>query len=373
MGGIYIHIPFCKQACTYCNFHFSTSISRASEMVAAIVQEIVLRKHEFNIPIQTIYFGGGTPGILSLVALQKIVDAIKQCANLVELKEFTIEVNPDDMNEAKLKGLLDMGCNRLSVGTQSFYKEDLLFMNRSHDEHSAINCISTAQAVGFKNISIDLIYGYPLLTDEKWMNNLNMAKQMGVSHISSYALTVEAKTLLAHQIKKKMTTPLDQAQAAHQFQLLMQWAKQNNIQHYEISNFAIDYNYALHNTNYWKGVKYIGIGPSAHSYNGKEVRQWNIAHNAHYIKSINDGKLPITEEVLSSKDIINESIMLGLRTQWGVHTPLLQQRMTQEQWTVFNNYINTNQRYFIIENNSIKLNDDGKLFADRIASDLFVC
>jgi oxygen-independent coproporphyrinogen III oxidase len=341
-------------------------------MVDAIVQEIFLRKQEFSTPLETIYFGGGTPGILSLEALQKIVDAIKQNVNIKELKEFTIEVNPDDMNEAKLKGLFALGCTRLSVGTQSFYKEDLVFMNRSHDEHAAKNCISIAQTLGFKNISIDLIYGYPLLTDEKWMHNLNTAKQMGVTHISSYALTVEAKTLLAHQIKNKITTPLDQAQAAHQFELLMQWAKQNDVQHYEISNFAVHHNYAVHNTNYWKGVKYIGIGPSAHSYNGYKLRQWNIAHNAQYIKSIKDGILPITEELLSDKDIINESIMLGLRTQWGIHAALLQQRMTPEQWTSFNNYIKTNQQYFIRENNSIKLNDAGKLLADGIASDLFV-
>ncbi|RZL14059.1 MAG: radical SAM family heme chaperone HemW, partial [Pedobacter sp.] len=269
MSGIYIHIPFCKKACHYCDFHFSTSLKYADEMVECICREIKFKKDRITGQIGSIYLGGGTPSILSKADLQKIFDAINQTYSVSADAEITIETNPDDLTAQKLKELKQLPVNRFSVGVQSFFNEDLVWMNRAHNADEAESCIKRSQDAGFENLTLDLIYGYSLLTDEKWETNIQKAIELSVPHISAYALTVEPKTALAHAIKTKKQTPVNDSQSASQFVFLMDKLKKAGFDHYEISNFAKPNSYAVHNTNYWKGVDYIGIGPSAHGFDGR--------------------------------------------------------------------------------------------------------
>ena len=372
MAGIYIHIPFCKKACNYCNFHFSTSLASKSHLIEAIKEELRLQASYLqNHAIDTIYFGGGTPSLLSAEELQSIFASIERYYSINELKEFTLEANPDDLDANYLNALQNTSVNRLSIGVQSFKEADLLFMNRAHSIQQVDYALKCAQDKGFTNISIDLIYGTPNLSMKEWEQHLNTMLTYEIPHFSSYGLTVEPKTTLAHQIKTKQLPALNPDEAAQQFLLLIDWAKENNFDHYEISNFGKPGAHAIHNTNYWKGIPYLGIGPSAHSFNHKS-RQWNIANNQVYIKSIlQDQTIPATVEELSIADQVNEYVMTSLRTMWGCdldkikntwHTTLdtviiekymQQQLLTQHQQTIF-------------------LSKQGKLFADAIAADLFI-
>ena len=372
MAGIYIHIPFCKKACNYCNFHFSTSLASKSHLIEAIKEELRLQASYLqNHAIDTIYFGGGTPSLLSAEELQSIFVSIERYYSINELKEFTLEANPDDLDANYLNALQNTSVNRLSIGVQSFKEADLLFMNRAHSIQQVDYALKCAQDKGFTNISIDLIYGTPNLSMKEWEQHLNTMLTYEIPHFSSYGLTVEPKTTLAHQIKTKQLPALNPDEAAQQFLLLIDWAKENNFDHYEISNFGKPGAHAIHNTNYWKGIPYLGIGPSAHSFNHKS-RQWNIANNQVYIKSIlQDQTIPATVEELSIADQVNEYVMTSLRTMWGCdldkikntwHTTLdtviiekymQQQLLTQHQQTIF-------------------LSKQGKLFADAIAADLFI-
>lgn len=374
MSGIYIHIPFCKQACHYCDFHFSTALHHKTDFLNALLKEIEIRKNYLNqnTPISTIYFGGGTPSLLEKKELDLIFNQLYKFYSIESNPEITLEANPDDLTKHKLAELADTPVNRLSIGVQSFFNEELKWMNRSHDASAAENCIVFAQDAGFNNISIDLIYGSPKLHNENWIANLEKSFSLNISHLSCYSLTVEEKTALAAFIKKDAALALNENQSAEQFAILMQLAAARNYDHYEISNFCREEKFSRHNSNYWKGIPYIGFGPSAHSYNGKS-RQWNKANNAVYIKEINQGNIPFEEEILKENQIYNEYIMLSLRTKWGVDIAYISTHFGDSYRTYFLKRIERHitettvtQMGFIFT-----LTPKGKFYADRVASDLF--
>ena len=372
MAGIYIHIPFCKQACHYCDFHFSTSLKYKDELLQLLIKEVQLQKGYFdNETIETIYFGGGTPSILSSDEISLLIGTITGLHTVASDAEITLEANPDDLHKEKLQSLRQTEVNRFSIGVQSFFDDDLRWMNRVHRANEAEAVVKRAQDAGFENLTVDLIYGYPLLTDQKWNYNLDKVFELDVPHISSYAMTVEPKTALASFIKKKKQPVMDDQQGAGQFILLMGAMQARGFEHYEISNFCKPGHYSRHNSNYWKGVKYLGIGPSAHSYNG-ETRQWNIANNAKYIQSLEIGDIPAETEILTETDRLNEYIMTSLRTMWGLNLNKLHSIAAGAPTEL----LIAARRYFdnqwIIQKDSvIYLTQTGKLYADSIASGLF--
>lgn len=374
MAGIYIHIPFCKQACHYCNFHFSLSLSRKNELIDAILFEIENRKTYLEGEvIKTIYIGGGTPSILDYDDLAKILDKIQTIYPKLEVEEFTIEANPDDLNSSKIKNFIKLGVNRLSIGIQSFHDTDLKYMNRVHNAKEALHSIYRSQDAGIDNISIDLIYGTPTMNHEQWKENLQTAFQSEVTHISAYALTVEPKTKLASLIKKKMIeTPVDEV-AYIQFQQMLEMMEQNQFEAYEISNFCKGEQYSKHNTSYWKGIAYIGFGPSAHSYNGVS-RQWNISNNIKYIRDIQTPSAYYESEILSINNQVNEYIMTSLRTKWGMDLKHIEQHFGA---SIKESIINTlekeiSKEYYEIMDGVVYLSKAGKFMADGIASNLFM-
>jgi len=372
MAGIYIHIPFCKQACHYCDFHFSTSLKYKDELLQALVKEIQLQKNYLNgETIETIYFGGGTPSLLSADEINLLISTITALHTVSSNAEITLEANPDDLNKEKLQALRQTEINRFSIGIQSFFDDDLVWMNRVHRGNEAEASIKRAQDMGFENLTADLIYGYPLLNGSKWKYNLDKVFELGIPHVSSYSMTVEPKTALASFIKSKKQPAMDDQQSAEQFILLMDAMQEHGFEHYEISNFCKPGHYSRHNSNYWKGVKYLGIGPSAHSYNG-ETRQWNIANNAKYMQAIETGNIPAEIELLSETDRLNEYIMTSLRTIWGLDLDKLNSIAAASS----NQLITAARRFFdnqwVVQKDSvIYLTQTGKLYADTIASGLF--
>ena len=317
MAGIYLHIPFCKQACNYCDFHFSTTMKMKVDFVKAIIQEIELRKDVFaNKFISSIYFGGGTPSLLSKEELDMIFEKLYKSFTINADAEITLEANPDDLNFDKILQLKDTPINRLSIGVQSFRDEDLKYMNRAHTAIEALNSIKMAQDSGFQNITIDLIYGTPGMSNEDWKYNLRKSFSLNLPHISSYALTVEEKTPLYYQILKNNIDPVDEQQSADQFKILIDEMLRYDYEQYEISNFCKDNSYSKHNTSYWKKDHYLGLGPSAHSYFGNS-RLWNVSNNVKYIKALSASQLPLVKENLNTQDMYNEYIMTSLRTKWG--------------------------------------------------------
>jgi len=379
MSGIYIHIPFCKQACHYCDFHFSTSMKKKDEMVLALAKEIAMRKNEFNLldsaqsdnQIETIYFGGGTPSVLSNEEINFLIAEVYKNYNVVENPEITLEANPDDLSSERIFELSKSPINRLSIGIQSFYEEDLKMMNRAHNSAEAKKCLEEATKY-FDNISLDLIYGIPGLTDEMWKQNIETALSFAIPHISSYALTVEPKTALRKLIDTgKIAEPQDEVASNH-FMILVDTLQKNGFIHYELSNFGKENYFSKNNSAYWLGKKYIGIGPSAHSYDG-EKRGWNIANNSLYIKSIQENILPIETEILSKSDRYNEYIMTGLRTIWGVSLHRIEQEFGLEYLDYLQKQVQKflNDDLVFIENNILKPTVKGKFLTDGIASDLF--
>ncbi len=373
MAGIYIHIPFCKQACHYCNFHFSTSLGQKDAMIEAIIHEIFLQKNYLNgQKIDTIYFGGGTPSLLSAEELMKIIDTIHQYFFINKNAEITLEANPDDLTETKIQSFKrHTPINRLSIGVQSFSEDDLRYMNRAHNAEESKKCIQNAQNQGFENLTIDLIYGSPTTSNEQWLQNLETVFELQIPHLSSYALTVEPKTILDKHIQKGITHAPDEEKSAQQFQILMSQTAKNNFEHYEISNFAKNGQYARHNTAYWTGNSYLALGPSAHSFDGRS-RQWNISNNALYIKSLANNKVPFEIEILTAAQQYNEYVMTALRTMWGCNL-----KKIQSQFPSFESYFLKNIATFVAQNNvfraddHFKLTPSGKLLADGIASALF--
>ncbi|MET0760476.1 MAG: radical SAM family heme chaperone HemW [Flavobacterium sp.] len=372
MSGIYIHIPFCKQACHYCDFHFSTSMKKKDGMVSALAKEIQMRKSEFeNEVVETIYFGGGTPSVLTSDEINFLINEVYQNYTVSENPEITLEANPDDLSNNRIVELSKSRINRLSIGIQSFFEEDLKMMNRAHNAEEAKRCLEEATK-HFDNISLDLIYGVPGMSNEKWKQNIETALSFGVPHISSYALTVEPKTALKKLIETgKIAEPKDEVAQEH-FMILAETLEANDFIHYELSNFGKENYFSRNNSAYWLGKKYLGIGPSAHSYDGIS-RSWNVSNNTIYLKSIQEDKLPNETEALSITDRYNEYIMTGLRTIWGVSLD----RIEKEFGTAYLDYLLQNAQKYLddqklfLENNILRTTKKGKFFSDGIASDLF--
>jgi oxygen-independent coproporphyrinogen-3 oxidase len=371
VAGIYLHIPFCKQACAYCNFHFTTSLRFKPELVDALVQEAVQEARYLSEPVSTIYFGGGTPSLLSLEELSRILDTIHQHYMVSPGAEITLEANPDDINAATLQGWKEAGINRLSIGVQSFREEELRWMNRAHTAEEAINCLQLAVAA-FDNITLDLIYGSPLLSDEEWKNQVDIATGLGIKHLSCYALTVEEKTPLQKQIALRQKAPVDPDRQARQFLLLLQWLREKGYEHYEVSNFARPGYRSRHNTAYWQGTPYLGLGPSAHSFNGRE-RRWNIANNNRYVAGIREGKPSRETEVLTPVEQLNETIMIALRAREGLDLGRIRAGWGEEEVTRILQDLTPyfNSGLALLKNEQVALTDEGMLMADGIASALF--
>lgn len=372
MAGIYIHIPFCKQACHYCDFHFSTSQKNRGAIIQALAQEIELQKSYLdNALIETIYFGGGTPSVLDVGEINFLLETIAKHHQVSRRAEITLEANPDDLSQDKVLQLRQTAINRFSIGIQSFFDEDLVWMNRAHRAAEAETSIKRVQDAGFENITADLIYGYPLLSADKWERNLNTLFSLNIPHLSAYSMTVEPRTALASQIKKKQSPPVNDAQSAEQFVYLMHRMQEQGFEHYEISNFGKPGKHSQHNSNYWKGIPYVGIGPSAHSFNG-DARQWNVANNALYLKSLSENNIPAELETLTTENRLNEYIMTSIRTMWGFSLEKLEsiERGTstiikkEAQAFIDNGWLTQQEQTFT-------LTPAGKLYADHIAAELF--
>lgn len=373
MSGIYVHIPFCKQACYYCNFHFSTTLHLKNELVQAICKEISLTcKDEKTDLIDTIYFGGGTPSILEIKEIEQIISTLDKHFIISPNAEITLEANPDDITGEKLRHWKETGINRLSVGIQSFSDAELKWMNRVHNAAHSLRCIEEIQEAGFTNFSVDLIYGSPLLTNEDWEKNTSIIIDQKIPHVSCYALTVEPSTALDKMIAQKKKEPVNAEKQSEQFLLLMSRMKEAGYEHYEISNFAKPGMRSKHNSSYWQGKKYYGFGPSAHSFDG-ERRRWNVSNNALYIKSIQKETIPFEEEVLTTNQQLNEYIMTSLRTLEGLDINFVHQKFGTEKIIALQSSITKWKESDKIKQwgDRVILTDEGKLFADGIAADLF--
>ena len=370
--GLYIHIPFCKQACHYCDFHFSTSLKKKNELVDALCSEIILRKGEIGETLETIYFGGGTPSLLEENELNQIFKTIYSNFSVVENPEITLEANPDDLTLEKLEMLSRSKINRLSIGVQSFFNEDLTLMNRAHNATEALLSLQLAKKY-FDNISIDLIYGMPGMSDDRWRENLQIALDLDIPHISSYALTVEPNTALKKFIDKGLIKPVDDEAAQAHFEILVETMEKAGFENYEFSNFGKPGYFSRNNTAYWTGKSYLGIGPSAHSFDGNR-RSWNINNNTLYIKKIEKNELPIERETLSVTDKYNEYVMTGLRTVWGVSL----NKITTDFGPKYSDYLlqqadkHLEEHLLFQDNDRIVVTRKGKFLSDGIASDLFL-
>ena len=377
MAGIYIHIPFCKQACNYCNFHFSTSLQLKDELIAAMIKEIHLVTEKVNHSsekelCETIYFGGGTPSLLSIKELNNILASLFSKFEIAKDAEITLEANPDDITAEKLQLWKKVGINRLSVGVQSFLDQELVWMNRAHSSADSLRCIDEIKNAGFSDYSIDLIYGSPLLNNQDWLNTIDTVINKNIPHISCYALTVEPKTALHKMIAQNKKESVDAEKQAEQFVLLMNQMEQAGYEHYEISNFSKPGRRSKHNSSYWQGKKYYGFGPAAHSYDGIK-RKWNVSNNALYIQSLKKNSIPSEEETLTSTQSINEYIMTSLRTIEGLDLEKINSLFGTNH---INQLLNSSKKYIqsekiIQQNNRLILTKQGKLFADGIAADLF--
>ena len=373
MAGIYIHIPFCKQACTYCNFHFSTSLKLRERVLEALLTELESRHSELNNSIvETIYLGGGTPSLLTITEIAEIFEVIYRWYSVDSSPEITLEANPDDLTDDKIEELYSSLINRLSIGTQSFFDKDLQYMNRVHNADEAYRSIAEARNIGFDNITIDLIYGTPTLSNDNWESNLLKVEELGVPHLSAYQLTVEPRTALAAFIQKGTAQPPEDIVAVEQFNLLMAWAAQNEFEHYEISNLCKPGYRSRHNSSYWQGKPYLGIGPAAHSFNGTK-RSWNVANNSRYIKMISAHQSAIDGvEELNLSQQYNEYVMTGLRLSEGV-SEIGVSRFGVKYLEHFTECIReyVEKQYVEEIQGSYRLTRDGKPFADRVASDCF--
>ena len=371
-SGIYIHIPFCKQACYYCDFHFSTSLKKKDELIKALVKEIELRRTELqNQTVETIYFGGGTPSLLSNEELDLLINSVHNNFQVSENPEITLEANPDDLSKNKIIELSKSSINRLSIGIQSFFERDLKLMNRAHNAEEAIKCLSVATR-HFNNISVDLIYGIPDLSNNQWIENIETVLSYNIPHISSYALTVEPKTALETFIKKGIIKNVDDELAQEQFNILIDKLEASGFVHYELSNFGKPNYFSKNNSAYWQGKPYLGIGPSAHSFNGNQ-RGWNVRNNSKYIKSIQNNELPIEIETLSTTDKYNEYIMTGLRTIWGVSFEKIESEFGEnyKKYILLQSEKYINQHLLYIDDTKLLTTKKGKFLSDGIASDLF--
>ena len=369
MAGLYLHIPFCKQACHYCNFHFATSLRQKPELVQAMQKELSGKAEQWSShSFETIYFGGGTPSLLSPMELEELLSTIHQRYTIGPNAEITLEANPDDISEASLTQWKQLGINRLSIGIQSFANTDLEWMNRAHNAEQATQALRGALEY-FPNLTADLIYGTPGLTDAQWIQNIETLTQLQVPHISAYALTVEPKTPLDKQIRLQQKPATDSEQQARQFLIGMDKLRNAGYEHYEISNFAKPGHHSKHNSSYWKGIPYLGIGPSAHSYQ-PPIRSWQVANNPQYIERIETGLFDFESETLTPIQQLNERIMIALRTQEGLSVNEIAPTILDSWKPMLNRY--EQEKLMLIENGSIRLTDFGKLQADGIAAALFL-
>lgn len=374
MAGVYIHIPFCQKACHYCDFHFSTQMALLEPMAQAIAQEAVLRAGELNgTTVDSVYFGGGTPSLMPSAQLQLIHDSVHRYMEVSPGAEYTLEANPDDLSKERIEALCDMGINRLSIGIQSFDDATLQWMNRSHNAAQALACVDLARSSGIDAVSIDLIYGVPGLSHNMWVDTLQRACRLQPDHISAYCLTVEEKTVLGHRVRKGLEAPVDDEAASRQFAAMVEILAKEGYEQYEVSNFAREGRYARHNTSYWLGTSYVGLGPSAHSYTG-DCRQWNVANNARYLKAISKGVLPLTEEKLTLQDQYNEWVMTGLRTKWGIGVKDGQDRFDVDVGRQFHPYILSLEKrgLALLTQGRLTLTAKGMFHADGIASEFFM-
>lgn len=372
MAGLYIHIPFCKKACHYCNFHFSTSLKNRKKIISSMIKEIEIKSIGYEDLIETIYFGGGTPSLLSIIEIDSLIKAVIDNFKISKKPEITLEANPDDLNISKLKELSNSLINRLSIGIQSFNDQDLKLMNRSHNSFDSINCIDNSLKY-FDNISIDLIYGMPNSNLISWEKNLNLALNWDLNHISAYALTVEPKTALEKYIQKEIILPLDEEFVYDQFNLMYDKLLNLNYINYELSSFAKKGYFSKNNSGYWLGKKYVGIGPSSHSFDGFS-RSWNVSNNNLYVSDIQNNKMYHQKEKLTHVDQYNEYIMTGLRTMWGISLSNLQEKFGKK---IENHFVKKSKKFIeskllIIENDLIKTSKKGKFLSDGIASELFL-
>lgn len=374
MAGLYLHIPFCRRACHYCNFHFSTVLRWKPDLLRAMLRELELQRDYLGgEPLYSVYLGGGTPSLLETAELVALFEHIEVLFEVEPDAEITLEANPDDLTPMRLREWYQYTpVNRLSIGIQSFFDEDLQWMNRAHDAQQALRCIPDARAVGFEHLTIDLIYGLPEAPDERWAENVRLALSFGIPHLSCYSLTVEDGTALAHFVRKGKSCPVDEERSARQFEHLMDETSRCGYDHYEISNFALPDHYARHNSSYWFGRPYLGIGPSAHSFDGSS-RQWNIANNALYIKAINEGYIPAEREMLTLAQRYNEYVLTRLRTMWGCRTAYIAEVFGAD----FAEHFEQGIRRFLATGHALELDGQyrltraGKLLADAIAADLF--
>ena len=373
MAGIYLHIPFCRQKCSYCNFYFSVSLKTKDQFLEAILKEIEIN-HQYlkQNSLDSIYFGGGTPSVLSSQEIDLIINKLNKYFNFKSNIEITLEANPDDINKTYLQEVKNTGINRFSMGVQSFHDKELNLLNRSHNAKKAIESLNLIKEKGFESTNIDLIFGIPGSTLYDWKKNLDIFLKIDIPHLSCYNLTIEPKTALTHQINTGKIDPVNDDISAEIFSYTHKLLLENDYEHYEISNYAKNSKYAVHNTNYWLGAPYLGLGPSAHSFDG-DTRQWNIANNRKYIESINNKQVPATIEHLTQDDKYNEYIMTGLRTMWGVDLKKIKQLGVK----YFNYFIKNIDRYIqdeMVINNIDKylLTEKGLLYADRVASELFI-
>lgn len=373
MAGIYIHIPFCRQACHYCDFHFSTNLSRIDEMVSSIGKELELRSDFLQgQSVETIYFGGGTPSLLSTQHLDFLLGKTAENFRL-DLKEVTLEANPDDLSPTKLQDWKSLGIDRLSLGIQSFDETVLRFYNRAHSAKEALESITLGRKAGFEKFSLDLIYGFPQPDHSLWKRDLAEALSQNPGHISAYSLTVEPRTALGKWTEKGKFLPADEDFAAEQFEWLQEQSEKAGYVQYEISNFGKPGQFALHNTSYWKGVPYLGLGPSAHSFDGKN-RGANPAHNAAYIKAIESEKAPFQLEISTIEDQANDRILTGLRTMWGLSPTEMAEELgidlLRDRSSAIQNL--ARQGWLVWDGKTLSLTKRGMLLADSIAAELFI-
>jgi oxygen-independent coproporphyrinogen-3 oxidase len=374
MSGIYFHIPFCRKACHYCDFHFSTQLGAKERMVAALISEVNLGKGFItDKTVETIYFGGGTPSILSAAEINSLLHAVRVNFDVIAEPEITLEANPDDLTSAYLSELKSGGINRLSIGIQSFFDDDLQRMNRSHHAKQAKECVILAKGAGIENITIDLIYGMPFMDEKRWQENLQLALDLPIQHISSYCLTVEKRTALHHKVKQGELPDVDEDMALRHFEILIEETNKCGFEHYEISNFALPGFRSRHNSSYWQGKQYLGIGPSAHSYNGS-IRKWNASNNARYLKAIEVGELPAEEEILSPKDKLNEYLLTRIRLTEGCNFKDMKLLYYNKLPDEINEKLEAFAVTGLVELNEkgFKLTQKGKFRADGIAAELFV-
>ncbi len=382
MAGIYIHTPFCKSKCAYCNFFSLASESKINDYVEALKKEIVLRKNYLgDETVKTIYFGGGTPSLLSVKNIEEILELLNKNYEIISSPEITLEINPDTINREKMSSLKQIGVNRMSVGIQSFDDDDLRYLGRRHDSRHAMQVLEDLKHTDFEKITLDLIYGMPTLTEEKWNKNLDIFFSTGITHLSAYALTVEPKTILGQRIEKGELQSVSEEDTIRHYNILVDRTKENGFEHYEISNFAKEGFRSQHNSIYWRDEKYLGLGPSAHSYDGIS-RQWNISNLTKYIQLVGDAEtqrcrdaeLFYEKEILSTEDKFNEYVMTSLRTSWGCDIEKIERDYGK---SYAHHFLRNIKKYLengemLKENNTYFLSEEGKLFADGIAADLFL-